>query len=80
MENIAGNGRRCHRQNLSRFYPSYRAEVFICQNFQPALSYEHIETFTKGLEVRRDPGNLVSPVNRAQPGSCAEALYTVIPR
>ena len=24
---------------------------------QPALSYEHIENFTKGLEVRQDLGN-----------------------
>ena len=76
MENIADNARRCHpaRQNSSGFHPSYRAEVFICQNCQPALSYEHIETFTKDLEVRRDPGNLVSPVNLAQPGSSKEAL------
>ena len=33
---------------------------------QPALSYEHIENFTKDLEVRRDLGNRASPVNRAQ--------------
>ena len=34
---------------------------------QPALSYEHIETFTKDLEVRRsrDLGNRASMVNRA---------------
>ena len=32
---------------------------------QPALSYEHIENFTKDLEVRRDLGNRTSPVNRA---------------
>ena len=32
---------------------------------QPALSYEHIENFTKDLEVRRDLGNGASPVNRA---------------
>ena len=32
---------------------------------QPALSYEHIETFKKDLEVRRDLGNRASPVNRA---------------
>ena len=31
----------------------------------PALSYEHIENFTKDLEVRRDLGNRASPVNRA---------------
>ena len=32
---------------------------------QPALSYEHIKTFTKALEVRQDLGNRASPVNRA---------------
>ena len=32
---------------------------------QPALSYEHIENFTKDLEVRRDLGKMASPVNRA---------------
>ena len=32
---------------------------------QPALSYEHIENFTKDLEVRRDLGNRFSPVNQA---------------
>ena len=32
---------------------------------QPALSYEHMENFTKDLEVRRDLGNRASPVNRA---------------
>ena len=32
---------------------------------QPALSYEHIENFTKDIEVRRDLGNRASPVNRA---------------
>ena len=32
---------------------------------QPALSYEHIENFTKDLEVRRDLGNRASPVDRA---------------
>ena len=31
---------------------------------QPALSYEHVENFTKDLEVRRDLGNRASPVNR----------------
>ena len=31
---------------------------------QPAISYEHIENFTKDLEVRRDLGNRASPVNR----------------
>ena len=29
---------------------------------QPAHSYEHIENFTKDLEVRRDLGNRASPV------------------
>ena len=32
---------------------------------QPAVSYEHIENFTKDLEVRQDPGNRANPVNRA---------------
>ena len=32
---------------------------------QPTLSYEHIKTFTKALEVRQDLGNRASPVNRA---------------
>ena len=32
---------------------------------QPALSYEHIKTFTKALEVRQDLGNRASPVNQA---------------
>ena len=32
---------------------------------RPALSYEHIENFTKALEVRRDLGNRASPVNWA---------------
>ena len=32
---------------------------------QPALSYEHIENFTRDLEVRRDLANRASPVNRA---------------
>ena len=31
---------------------------------QPALSYEHIENFTKDLEVRPDLGNRASPVNQ----------------
>ena len=35
------------------------------QPSQPALSFEHIEVFTKDLEVRRDLGNRASPVNRA---------------
>ena len=46
-------------------HPGNRDEVFIGQNFQPALSYEHIENFTKDLEVKRDFGNGASPVNRA---------------
>ena len=61
-------------------HPGKRDEVFIWQNFQhayrdlgwknrepsqPAISYEHIENFTKDLEVRRDLGNQASPVNRA---------------
>ena len=35
------------------------------QPSQPVLSNEHIEVFTKDLEVRRDLGNRASPVNRA---------------
>ena len=56
---------------LRRIHPGNRDEVFIWQNFparlptQAALSYEHIENFTKDLEVRRDLGNRARPVNRA---------------
>ena len=32
---------------------------------QPALSYKHIENFTRDLEVRWDLGKRASPVNRA---------------
>ena len=32
---------------------------------QPALPYEHVENFTKDLEVRRDLEHQASPVNRA---------------
>ena len=32
---------------------------------QPAISYEHVENFTKDLQVRRDLGHRASPVNRA---------------
>ena len=32
---------------------------------QPALSFEHVQNFTKDLEVRRDLGHRASPVNRA---------------
>ena len=32
---------------------------------QSALSREHIENFTKDSEVKRDFGNLASPVNQA---------------
>ena len=32
---------------------------------QLAISYEHVENFTKDLEVRRDLGHRASPVNRA---------------
>ena len=79
MENTAGKARRCHAgrhvacavgKNSSRY------EVFIRRKFpaclprsrepsQPALSYEHIEIFTKDLEVRRDLGNRPRPANRA---------------
>ena len=56
---------------LRRIHPGNRDEVFIWQKFsaclptQAALSYEHIENFTKDLEVRRDLGNSARPVNRA---------------
>ena len=56
---------------LRRIHPGKWDEVFIWQNFparlptQAALSYEHIENFTKDLEVRRDLGNRARPVNRA---------------
>ena len=36
----------------------------IAESARP-LKYEHIENFTKNLEVRRDLGNRASPVNRA---------------
>ena len=51
VENTAGNARGCHPDREQR---------------QPTLSYEHIEIFTKNLEVRRNLGNRASPVNRAQ--------------
>ena len=44
---------------------------------QPAISYEHIETFTKDLEVRRDLGNRASPVHRAhmkRPSMCPKQV------
>ena len=56
---------------LRRIHPGNRDVVFIWKNFsspltdQAALSYEHIENFTKDLEVRRDHGSRASPVNRA---------------
>ena len=56
---------------LRRIHPGKWDEVFIWQNFparlptQAALSYEHIENFTKDLEVRRDLGNRARLVNRA---------------
>ena len=63
VENPAGTARRCriHSKNSFCFHPGNRAEVFIW----PALSYEHIENFTKDSEVRRDLGDRASPVNRA---------------
>ena len=40
---------------------------------QPTLSYEHIENFTKDLEVRRDLENVLG--QNGQPGlNCYEAL------
>ena len=63
---------------LRRIHLGIRDEVIIWQNFparlprsrlekpsQAALSYEHIEDFTKDSEVMRNLGNRASPVNRA---------------
>ena len=72
MENTAGKAKRAIRAALLHallggIHPGNRAEVFIWQKFparlqrswleKPALSYEHIEIFTKDLEMRRDLGN-----------------------
>ena len=60
-----------HLSLLRRIHPGNRDVVFIWQKFsspltdQAALLYEHIENFTKDLEVRRDHGSRASPVNRA---------------
>ena len=46
---------------------------------QHALSYKHIENFTKDLEVTRDLGNRASPVNQAhvkRPLSILLYIYT----
>ena len=44
------------------FQPAYRDRGWKNRDLghpsQPALSYEHIENFTTGLEARRDLGNL----------------------
>ena len=51
-----------------KVFPGNWAVVFIWKNFHfgwPALSYEHIEFFTKEVGLRRDLGNQPSPVNRA---------------
>ena len=48
---------RIHPAIHPAIHPGNRAEVLIRQNFQPALSYERIENFTKDLEVRQDLGN-----------------------
>ena len=40
------------------------AAIFIEGILLPALSYEHIQKFSKYFEVRRDLGNRASPVNR----------------
>ena len=58
-------------------HPGNRDEVFIWQNFQPALSYEHIENFRKDLEVKRDFGNGASPVNRAHYEESLSRQYCV---
>ena len=61
----------------ARIHPANRTEVFIWQNFQPALtkisgtepasppSHEHMEHFTKDLEVMWDLRNRASLINRA---------------
>ena len=69
VENSAGNARRCYPGRSYSFHPGEGWRVYL-SNFsarlekprsrepsQLALSYEHIENFTKDLEVRRDLGN-----------------------
>ena len=69
---------------LRRIHPGNRDEVFIWQKFsaclptQAALSYEHIENFTKDLEVRRDHGSRASPVNRAHMKRPSNQSFRVI--
>ena len=50
---------------------------------QPALSYKHIENFTKDLEVRRDLGNRASPATgfiwRGPKHKTGVALNTYLP-
>ena len=66
VENTEGNARRRHlgRQKVfwQKFQPAYRDRGWKNRDLrhpsQPALSYEHIENFTTGLEARRDLGNL----------------------
>ena len=61
------------------FQPAYRDlgwKTRERESSQSALSYEHIEHFTKDLEVRRDLGNRASTVNRDQcEVACEQALH-----
>ena len=56
-----------------KFYKGFRGEARSREPSQPALSYEHIENFTKDLQVKRDLGNRASPVNRAHMKRPSEA-------
>ena len=63
------NRRACSQANMAKFPARLSRSRFekprSRQPSQPALSYKHIENFTKNLEIRRDLGNRASPVNRA---------------
>ena len=63
------NRRACSQANMAKFparLSRFRFEKPRSREpSQPALSYKHIENFTKNLEIRRDLGNRASPVNRA---------------
>ena len=66
-EFIPVTGMKCSYSKI--FQPAYRdpgwKKLRSREPSQAALSYDHIENFIKDLEVRRDLGNRVSPVNRA---------------
>ena len=63
------NRRACSQANMAKFPARLSRSRFekprSREPSQPALSYKHIENFTKNLEIRRDLGNRASPVNRA---------------